>query len=625
MAFLAAVIWGLPIDIRGRQGCAKRLAEGGVEFPVWQSLPAMFFEQSGRLESRPFLWSKAQGLWRSLSYAEAAAEVQRTARGLLALGVKAGERVALVAENRPEWPIADLAIMSIGAITVPTFTTNTAADHRHVLGHSGARGVIVSTRAIADRVLPAALEAADLSFVVTMDQLALSQQIPKRLIGWSELLAAGDGRSDDVPAMAGRLARTDTCCFIYTSGTGGTPKGVMLTHGSILCNCLGAYYLLRDLGVGDEVFLSFLPLSHSYEHTVGQFFPMTIGAQIYYAESVEKLTENMAEVRPTIMTAVPRLYEAMHQRILRGVAKATPMQRRLFQFALALGRRRLENAGALGPVDWICDLFVELTVRRKLRRRFGGRLKAWVSGGAALNEEIGTFFLALGVRLLQGYGQTEASPVVSANPPRRIKIRTVGPALVGVELAIAPDGEILVRSEAVMKGYWRDKAATDAAIRDGWLHTGDIGTLDGEGYLQITDRKKDIIVLSGGDNVSPARVEGFLVLQPEIDQAMVHGDRHPHLVALLVPDADFVKAWGNSHGGTGKIAALAQDREFHRTLGQVIDRVNAGLSPIERIRRFAVAPEAFTAENAMLTVSLKIRRHKIMERYGPLLEGLYTP
>ena len=322
----------------------------------------------------------------------------------------------------------------------------------------------------------------------------------------------------------------------------------MLTHGSILCNCRGAYHLLKELGVGDEVFLCFLPLSHSYEHTVGQLFPISIGAQIYYAESVEKLSENMAEARPTIMTAVPRLYEAMHQRILRGIAKASPLQRRMFDMARRSGPQAMPRGIASASASAVGDLLAEVTVRRKVRRRFGGRLKAWVSGGAALNQEIGLFFLALGVPLLQGYGQTEASPVISANPPRRIKIATVGPALQGVEVKIAGDGEILVRSEAVMKGYWREEAATAAAIRDGWLHTGDIGSLDAEGYLQITDRKRDIIVLSGGDNVSPARVEGMLVLQPEINQAMVHGDRHPHIVALLVPDEEFAAAWAAARG-----------------------------------------------------------------------------
>jgi long-chain acyl-CoA synthetase len=332
--------------------------------------------------------------------------------------------------------------------------------------------------------------------------------------------------------------------------------------------------------------------------------------------------DNMMDARPTIMTAVPRLYEAMHQRILRGLSKATPFQRRMFDLALRLGRKRLD--GGLGPIEHLLNLVSEVLVRRKLRQRFGGRLKAWVSGGAALNEEIGMFFLALGVRLLQGYGQTEASPVISANPPRGIKIRTVGPALAGVEVNIASDGEILVRSEAVMKGYWRDDAATAAAVRDGWLHTGDIGALDSEGYLRITDRKKDIIVLSGGDNVSPARVEGFLVLQPEINQAMVHGDKHPHVVALLMPDEDFIRSWAKQNGAEPDLARLSENGAFQKAFSPAIERVNAGLSPIERIRRYAIAPEPFTAENAMLTVSMKIRRHKIMERYGPLLERLYT-
>jgi long-chain acyl-CoA synthetase len=592
---------------------------------AWQSLPAMFFAQAARLGAKPFLWSKQSGRWQALRYADVAAQVRRIAGGLIAQGIAPGDRVGLVCENRPEWVIADLAIMSAGAITVPSFTTNTPADHRHVLTHSGAKAVIVSGRSIADRALPAALESPELAFAVAMEELPFAQRPGKRLVGWTELAAANGTAEREIDARLAAQKLGDVCCFIYSSGTGGVPKGIMLTHGSILCNCRGAAHLLADLGIGEEVFLSFLPLSHAYEHTVGTFFPMTIGAEVYFAEGVEKLMDNMGEVRPTIMTAVPRLYESMHQRMLRGLAKAKPHERRLFQLAVDLGRRRYEKPGSLGPLALLQDLLATLTVRRKLKARLGGRLKAWVSGGAALNYEIGIFFVALGVRLLQGYGQTEASPVVSANPPRRIKIDTVGPPLKEVELRIAEDGEILVRSEAVMKGYWRDEAATAAALKDGWLHTGDIGSIDSDGYLKITDRKRDIIVLSGGDNVSPARVEGFLVLQPEISQAMVHGDRHPHVVALLVPDEEFARAWASARGAKKDLASLAQDQDFHQAIAKAVDRVNARLSPIERIRRFALIAEPFSAENAMLTVSLKIRRHKIRERYGALLEGLYTP
>jgi long-chain acyl-CoA synthetase len=412
-------------------------------------------------------------------------------------------------------------------------------------------------------------------------------------------------------------------CFIYTSGTGGTPKGVMLTHGSIMANCEGAYDLLLSFDLGDEVFLSFLPLSHSYEHTAGQFLPIALGAELYYAEGVETLASNMVEVRPTIMTAVPRLYESMHQRIMRGVEKMSGIQKWLFLKAVELGRKDYEHPGSLNLweklINWVC----ERTVREKVRGRFGGRLKAMVSGGAALNYEVGVFFLALGVRLLQGYGQTEASPVISANPPGRIKLKTVGPALKDVEVKIAEDGEILVRGECVMKGYWRDPDSTARAIVDGWLHTGDIGVMDEDGYIQITDRKKDIIVLSGGDNVSPARVEGFLTLQPEIAQAMVYGDKRPNLVAVLVPDPDFLADWAKARGKPNDLAQLAGDAELQKTLSAVVDRVNRDMSNLEKVRRVIIAREPFTIDNGMMTASLKIRRHKIKELYGPALEALY--
>ena len=590
---------------------------------AWPSLPAMFFDQAARRGNRPFLWAKHDGRYQPLGWREAAEAVSALARGLSALGVQPGDRVVLVAENRPEWLIADLAVMTAGGITVPAFTTNTAADHRHVLTHSGARAAIVSNRQIARRLLPAALEAPDLRFVVTIDEFELGQEQSFHLVGWQEVLADGRAYPDDVAERVARLTRDDVCCFIYTSGTGGTPKGVMLTHGSIMANCEGAYDLLEQFGLGDEVFLSFLPLSHSYEHTAGQFFPIAVGAQIYYAEGVETLAANMVEVQPTIMTAVPQLYESMHQRISRGVDKMKRLQRWLFLKAVALGRKSYEQPGSLGIGERIVDWLCERTVRKTVRARFGGRLKAMVSGGAALNYEVGIYFLALGVRLLQGYGQTEASPVISANPPRRIKLKTVGPPLKGVEVRIAEDGEILVRGELVMKGYWRDADATAKTIRDGWLHTGDIGLIDEDGYLQITDRKKDIIVFSGGDNVSPARVEGFLTLQPEISQAMVHGDKRPNLVAVIVPEQDFLDRWAKKNGKLADLSILADDPDLHKAVAVAVDRINKELSGLERVRRFMLAREPFTIDNGMMTASLKIRRHKIKERYGADLDALY--
>jgi long-chain acyl-CoA synthetase len=594
-----------------------------MDFNACRSLTAAFFDQAARRRDAPFLWHKQDGRYRSQSWAEIARQVKDLSRGLRGIGLQPGDRVVLVAESRPEWLVADLAIIAAGGITVPAYTTAMTSDHRHVLTDSGAVGAIVSTQALADRLLPAVLDAPACRWVVAMEELRRAQAGAAPVHRWDALQEAGRNLPDDVEAVVARAQRSDTACIIYTSGTGGVPRGVMLSHGAILCNCMGAYKLLEQLGLGHEVFLSFLPLSHAYEHTAGQFFPITIGAEIYYAEGVDHLLRNLGEARPTIMTAVPRLYEAMHLRIRRGVEKQGGWKAKLFEKAVELGEKRYRDAGSLTLWERVQDFVVERLVRTKIRRRFGGRVKAIVSGGAALNYDIGLFFTALGLPILQGYGQTETAPVVSVNPPWKVKLDTVGPPFEGVELRIAGDGEILVRGELVMTGYWNDEDATYKAIQDGWLHTGDIGELDDDGYLKITDRKKDIIVFSGGDNVSPARVEGFLTLQREIQQAMVFGDKRPHLVALLVPDDEFAAQWCRDNGKPRDPDALREDADFRAALAQVVDRVNANLSSLEKVRRFAVLAEPFTVENGMMTPTMKIRRHKIKEAYGGIVDGLY--
>ena len=594
-----------------------------MDYGAWQSLAKLFFDQAERLGDKPFLWVKRDGAYRPLSWREVATSVKQLSLGLRGLGLERGERVVLVSENRPEWLIADLAVVAAGGITVPAYTTNTSADHNHILTDSGAVGAIVSTRALANRLLPAAIEAPACEWLVAIEDLDRHQATSPTIHGWSGILERGKAAPDDVAQEVDKAKRDDIACFIYTSGTGGVPKGVMLSHGNILCNCLGAYHLLQSFGLGEEVFLSFLPLSHSYEHTAGQYFPISIGAQIYYAEGVEHLLNNLAEARPTIMTAVPRLYESMHQRISRGVKKQGGFKEKLFNRALELGRKRYHDPSSLTLIERLVDAVVERLVREKIRQRFGGRLKGMVSGGAALNPEIGIYFTALGVPVLQGYGQTEAAPVISANLPGKAKMHTVGPPLHGVEVKTAEDGEILVRGELVMKGYWKDEEATARTIRDGWLHTGDIGKIDEDGYIQITDRKKDIIVLSGGDNVSPARIEGLLTMEEEFAQAMVYGDKRPHLVALVVPDDDFVAAWAKENGKPRTLADLAKDDSFRSAIGKALERVNQKLSNLEKVRRFVIAPEAFTVDNEMMTPTLKIRRHIIKSAYGAALEGLY--
>lgn len=593
-----------------------------------RNLPSAFFLRAAEFGDRPFLGWKTDSGWRTMSWNDAARTASRLSRGLRALGVAPGDAVVLCAENRPEWALAEIAILAAGAVAVPAYTTNTPPDHLHVLNNVKAKAAIVSTKKLAANVLQAAIKCNSCAFVVAVEQPVISQELagmPVHL--WDDVLKKGDALPDDVREAAEKPARDAVAVVIHTSGTGGAPRGVQLHHGSILANCAGAWGVMGPwIDYGREKFLSFLPLSHAYEHAAGQWLPIVIGAQIYYAEGLDALVGNMADVKPTIMTAVPRLYEVMHGRVAKAMNQMTGLRKTLFEKALAIGRKRYENPASLTFMDKLIDPLLDRVVRSKVRGRFGGHLKFFVAGGAPLNYEVGLFFHALGATMLQGYGQTEAGPVISVNRPDKLRIDTVGVPLTGVEVRIAEDGEILVRGELVMKGYINDPEATAFAIRDGWLHTGDVAdaeTFRRDGQIKIVDRKKDIIVNSGGDNVSPQRVEGFLTLQPEIAQAMVFGDKRPHLVAVLVPDPEAAAAWARTRGKKADLDSLVQDPEFHDVIAKALDRVNHGLSPIERVRRFLLTAEPFTTDNEMLTPSLKIRRHMIKKKYGERLEALY--
>jgi long-chain acyl-CoA synthetase len=627
---------------RQQSGPTDRTIDGRIDeerYDEWRSLPAMFFDQAERLGDRPLLISKQGGRWHDRSWGAVAAAIAQAAAGLKSLGVGHGDRVAIVSENRPEWLIADFAIMTLGAITVPAYITSTTADHVHTLRDSGARVVLVSSAALMRKVQPAVLQAPDVRAVVTFNEdveaaPATSSQGPETL-RWSGLLERG-GAGLPVEAALEALERDDVACLIYTSGTGGTPKGVMLTHGNILANCKGALELVLDVGLGDETFLSFLPLAHAYEHTCGQMFALSLGARIAYAESVEKLAGNLGEVKPTIMTAVPRLYEVLEQRIRREVERSDGWRLALFRRTLELGALRYHRGGRLGLLDSVQDMVLDRLVRARIRERFGGRLKAFISGGAALAPETALFFQSLGIRILQGYGQTEAAPLISCNRASRVRHDTVGPPVPGVEVRIASeggrdagggngdgDGEILVRSASVMKGYWGDADATERTVIGGWLHTGDVGHLTPDGALVLTDRKKDLIVTSGGDNVAPQRVENLLALEPAIGQVMVAGDGQSFLVALIVPDAQLARDWAKRHGKPADLADLIADADFRKHIGEAVERVNRGMSGIERIRKFALSAEPFSVENGQLTPTLKIRRHEIRKRYGEMLDQLY--
>jgi long-chain acyl-CoA synthetase len=601
----------------------RTIRETGIE--RWQNLVQMFFGQANRLGDAPFLWRKSEGKWHPLSWSQAASRVASFAAALKSLGLKPGDRIVLVSENRPEFCLWDLAIMAAGGITVPTYTTNTARDHMHILENSGAIGAIVSTAKLARPLTEAAYQASACRFLVGMEPLKLGQAGEQLDLHDMETLAAA--HPADVAAIAAQatMKRTDTACLIYTSGTGGTPRGVRQHHGAILHNVAGCVDIIQTDFPPEparETFLSFLPTSHAYEHTAGQFLPIGLGGEIYYAEGLEKLAANIEEVHPSIMVVVPRLFEVLRARMVKTIEKQGGLAPRLLTAAERIGRKRYEQ-GRVSLLDRPLDFLIDRTLRAKVRTRFGGRLKAMVSGGAPLSPEVGFFFDAIGVTILQGYGQTESGPVISCNRPgARIKMHTVGPPLRDVEVRIAEDGEILVTGELVMAGYWNNPAETARVLTpDGWLATGDIGLIDEDGHIVITDRKKDIIVNDKGDNVAPQRVEGMLTLQPEIGQAMVYGDRRPYLVGVVVPDTEHMMEWAAKQGV--EVASLKTNPEFLRTLQAAVDRVNANLSVIERVRRIIPADEPFTVENEQMTPSLKIRRHVLKGIYADRLDALY--
>ena len=551
-------------------------------YPIWPNLAAMMFDRARTWPKKPMLRWFRNGAWHGMTWSEFARRTASCARHLRAAGISAGDRVLICAENRPEYPIAETALMAIRAVPVPAYTTNTVADHAHLLRDSGARAAIVSSAALAAKVA----QAGALDLLVVMDDAS-----------WSALIA-DTAPPDDIAAETAQIPPTALACLIYTSGTGGAPKGVMLPHRAIMSNMRGAFVLLEPLKMEDEVYLSYLPASHAYEHTVGGFYLPSVGTEIVYARGTEHLAADMLTIRPTIMTVVPRVLEVIRTRVLTQVARQPASRRLLFRKALDLGLKQ-EAGATLTMAERILDPILDRLVRAKVRARFGGRLIAVVSGGARLEPEVGRFFMALGLRVIQGYGQTEAGPIISGNPPEAIRVDSVGTALVGVELRLAADGEILVRGDLVMDGYWGRPEDTQATIQDSWLHTGDIGTLDQDGYLRITDRKKDIIVLSGGDNVSPAKIEGMLMAEPAIAQAVVAGDGRSGLTALLVP----------AEGYDDVAVAVG------------VTDVNQRLSITERIRKHAlVAP--FTVENGLLTPTQKIKRMLVIRANTDVLAKL---
>jgi len=509
------------------------------------------------------------------------------------------DRCLLVSENRPEWLISDIAVMLANGITVPAYTTYTENDYRYLIEDCRPSVIIASNNEMHDKLKNIIEEKDFIKRVITFEKIS-SRNYKDKYLDFNSIIESDLSKNDKIKNL--NLKRTSPACIIYTSGTGGNPKGVILSHGGILNNLEGACEILRPLINKRPIFLTWLPLSHSYEHTV-QFAQIAVGAKVFYAEKIEKLLDNISEAKPTIMTAVPRFYQNLYNKINMNMKKQTGLKAKLIKATIFLGKKELLKR-KMSLSEKLLNFIVNILVRKKVKKQFGGNLRAFVSGGGALDKEIGEFLNAIGLPTLQGYGLTETSPVVSCNPIQKIKVETVGPPFKGNEVKIAEDGEILVKGENVMLGYWNKKEDTEKVLKDGWLYTGDIGEIDSEdGYLKITDRKKDIIVSAGGDNISPAKIENQLTNSPAIDQCMVYGDGKNYLVSLIVPNKDF-------EGQKEKI-------------NKIVGEINKNLTLLEKIKKFHLINESFSIENGLLTPTMKVKRNKVIVRYKNILENIY--
>ncbi len=574
------------------------------------NLPSTLFKNMELAPTSSLFFDKKIDGWKGQSWLEVAQKVQDIAQFLISIGVKTDDKVMISSENRSEWAIANIAVMSIGAVVVPAYTTLTQSDFEFLIKHSETRYIFTSSGSLANTLNKAAKKAGKVEVMIYFDKQVLKKENKGcKSYFWEDITSTNHLDNNFISSVE-KIPANNVCCIIYTSGTGGTPKGVMLTHKSIQANISAAADLLAEGKANNNTrFLSLLPLSHAYEHTAGLHLPLSMGANVWFCNSPERFAQDLQEVKPTIMTAVPRLYEVLFNRINAGILAKGGITKILFDKAVQIGTEKLLHRH-ISITDWMLDPILTLLVRRKVKNRMGGRLKYFVSGGAALNPDIGRFFLSLGVQILQGYGQTEASPLISANRPKRIRIETVGPAVEGVEVKLSDTSELLVKGDCLMRGYWKDELATSQTLIDGWLYTGDVAKIHQDGYIEITGRVKEIIVNSGGDNISPSKIESLLCYMPEIEAAVVIGDKKPWLCGILSLSEAFTKEHPSKELQNLRIE-------------EIIKKINNSLSQPERIRKFIIASEVFTVENKMLTPTLKVRRNEIFKNYEKQIDKLY--
>ncbi len=590
-----------------------------------QSLVHMFTERAGRNPFGAALLVKKDGRYHEISWADFAAHVRQIALGLFGLGAVKGDKICLLSENRPEWAISDIGILSLDAVNVPIYPTSSDSEIEYILKHSEAGILILSGAEQYQKVRDIRRNCPGLKHLIVMDP------VPEKAadtINFDDLLRAGEALEKREPALYETLYRKinlwDMATIIYTSGTTGQPKGAMLTHMNFLSN-VKASAIVLPAGPEDRS-LSFLPLSHVFERMAGFYFMIYQGVSIAYAENMNTVPQNLQEVRPTVVTSVPRLYEKMYARVLEQ-AQSSPLKKKIFEWSIKAGRESSSYRMAGKPLPfglWLRYRLAQKLVFQKIKMKLGGRLRFFISGGAPLSKEIAEFFYSADILILEGYGLTETSPVVSLNRPDHFKFGTVGTLLPGVEVKIAEDGEIMVKGPNVMPGYFKNEGETAKAIRDGWFYTGDIGEFDPQGFLKITDRKKDLIITSGGKNIAPQKIENLLVADEYILQICVCGDRKNYITALIVPDFSRLETFAREQRIVFK---TRNELVLHPKVQELIkNRIEARLEDFagyEKIKYFTLLAEEFTQERGELTPTLKLKRKVINEKYRPLIEAMY--
>ncbi|MBI5020767.1 MAG: long-chain fatty acid--CoA ligase [Ignavibacteriales bacterium] len=579
-------------------------------------------------DSRPMLMHKIEGAYVNFSYNQVREMVRTFALGLAAIGVKRGDHVAVISENRPEWVVADMAIMKLGAVNISIYPTLTPKQIEYILNDADVKFAIASNQLQLNKVLKIFHEVASLKRAIVLSDKVITQE--KKVMNYSHVIEMGKEFDQLYPGYLEneqkRIKLDDLMTLIYTSGTTGNPKGVMLTHNNLVSNMKACASVIH-FG-SEDILLSFLPLSHSYERLGGYYTAMSCGTTIAYAESIDTLRDNLLEVKPTIVTTVPRLFERLYNRIMKQMSEESKIKQTIFNWAINVGKtyRYSKRKNVIATGLSLQHKIADKLVFKKIRERTGGRIKFFVSGGAALSAELGEFFDAIGIVVIEGYGMTEASPVICANLEQHYKFGTVGPPLPGVQVKIAEDGEILAKGPNVMRGYWKNPEATKEAIdEDGWLHTGDIGQFDSDGFLKITDRKKHLFVSSGGKNIAPQHIEGLFLQCPFIEQVVLIGDGRMYLTALIVPNFDMLREYAKKHHIQFQSNEdLAQHPEIYKLFEGEISKFQKDLANYERVRKFTILNSPLTIENDELTPTMKVKRRVVEAKFKDVIDKMYA-